>query len=167
MGRAKFGLARFELLLENLKRELNMDGSTLLDAAAYPGVGTINATAASQTVVMTTTTHQPGSLISLIPHTGGDGYTITVTLPAPGAGLSYSFRALNGSGAHVNTIQAPSAVLTGVLACDNGTVDIDGTSIQFKSAKLFEGTQLNFLSDGVNWYVNGVSLGVINDHNLA
>ena len=78
MGTKRVGLARVEALIENLKRELALDGASLKGVKSPVE----SVTASTKTV----TTAESGTIFTLNRAAG-----ITVTLPAAEAGLRYEF----------------------------------------------------------------------------
>ena len=81
MGSKRIGLARMEALMENLKREINMNGAHLKGATGYTGT-LVTVSAATATL----TQAQDGATVELHRAAG-----IVVTLPKAAIGTKYSF----------------------------------------------------------------------------
>jgi uncharacterized repeat protein (TIGR01451 family) len=90
--------------------------------------------------------------------------TNTVTLPAAAAGLNYEFRYIGGAADAQNLVIVPTAgfFIGGLLHCDVGgttaAVYSNGSSNDVLTIVTpAAGNQIFLVSDGTNWYVNGVN----------
>ena len=97
MGTKRVGLARVEALIENLKRELALDGASLKGVKSP-----VESVTASTKAV---TTAESGTIFTLNRAAG-----ITVTLPAAEAGLEYEF--------HVGTTFTGTLTINAASASD-------------------------------------------------
>jgi hypothetical protein len=97
MGNRRIGQARLEAVLENLKRELALDGASF--KGVYRPVESIT------TATKTVTTAESGTIFTL-----NRAAAITVTLPAATAGLEYEF--------HVGTTFTGAMTINAASAAD-------------------------------------------------
>jgi hypothetical protein len=156
MGTKRVGLARTEALLENLKREIVLGvGSSL--AGGRKKIEALTNTSAL-TLVLTEAAYPSGTAFACDFSTNGQA--VDITLPAATAGLSYTFlaQATNGTGASTVTLSGPSAIVQGVLVCDDATKDAAGTNIVFDHSKFIAGTMVEFICDGTKWNVRATCL---------
>jgi hypothetical protein len=164
MGSKRVGLARTEVLLENLKREILLGvGSSL--AGARRKVETITNSAGAVTLVLTEASYPSGTLFTL--DLDSNTNDVAITLPALTAGLEYTFVVQTTAGTSVGlTLSGPSAVLEGVAVLDDATKDITGrTNIIFADTKAIVGTRISAVCDGVKW--NIVLHGLCDDSELT
>ena len=147
MGTKRVGLARTQALIENLKRELSMQQSTLKGIKRE----TIAVSAAGGT--KTLTANESGALVVL-----SGGSAATATLPAVGDGLYFEFFARSAQ-AHV--INGGASVIQGAIYDNSNTASggtivrnavNDGTSITLANAAV--GDRIVVVSDGTNWYLH-------------
>lgn len=150
MGTKRIGLARMEALMENLKREIILGvGSSL--AGGRKKVTTLSNTSAIS-LTLTEADYPSGTLFALDLDTSTNDAAIT--LPALTAGLEYTFVVQTTAGSSVGlTLSGPSAVVQGVIVCDDGTEDGTGTNLVFADTLAIAGTRIHFLCDGVKWNV--------------
>ena len=118
MGTKRVGLARVQALIENLKRELDLNASTLKDVNVQLGRDEI---VECSTAAHTLTKAQTGCVVEL--HRGAGS---TVTLPADATiGLRYTFmvRTILGSGAYVINVGTNNTFSTSsfIVQQDNTT----------------------------------------------
>lgn len=100
------------------------------------------------------TTSQSGSLFTI---TGGAGGA-TYSLPSPSIGLSYDFVLVGLSGASNITVAATSTLLYGYILGSATRVACSGnTNVIFVRTNGAVGDKVSFVSDGTNWYVQGLS----------
>ena len=172
MGSKRVGLARVQALIENLKRELNLEGTQINGATTKESVEVLNTVGTVATPTKSLTAADSGKTFFVDIST----VSIVATLPAPEAGLHYKFvlsvasdneatkdfllnthadsTDINGSvivnGAHVEVTNATSAVA------------LDSTTGVATVGDFFEVD-----CDGTDWYIRGVvktaSAVVIND----
>ena len=156
MGTKRVGLARTQALIQNLKRELTLGVGTSL-AGARKKVEAIDNTAAV-TLALTEGVYPSGTVFACDFSTNGQA--VDITLPVATAGLCYTFiaKTTNGSGTSTITLSAPSAIMQGVLVCDDGTEDGVGTDMVFNHSKFIAGTIIEFICDGTKWNVRGTCL---------
>ena len=144
MGTKRIGLARVQALIENLKREVQLNQTTLVGSLQK----TISLTGAGAEKILTADDN--GALIIL-----GGSNASTVELPVVSDGLRFTVYATTAQ-AHV--VEAQS-VMQGVLYDNtNGTTlartaVVDKVGITLVNPAI--GDSLEFYSDGTNWYVKG------------
>lgn len=86
------------------------------------------------------------------------GYTITLPLPYAGAVYRFTVRTPPTGGAYRIAANGASAIIYGTI---NVTLGTSGGTVQGVNVKTFavsaalQGDWMEFVSDGVNWYVNG------------
>lgn len=145
MGTKRVGLARMQSLIENLKRELQLNNATLSGVQRQ----TIKLTGAGASQALTAT--DSGALVIL-----AGSNASTVTLPAPAAGAEFEIFAFTAQ-AHV--INGGNSLIFGGVYDNSNAATIArtavnaGTSITLANAAV--GDCLTFVSDGTNWYVKG------------
>jgi hypothetical protein len=152
MGSKRVGLARTEVLLENLKREILLKAGTSL-AGARRKVETLSNASGALTLVLTEASYPSGTLFAL--QCAGASKAVDITLPALTEGLEYTFvvQTTSGSGSTVK-LSGPSAVLQGVAIVDDATADItDGEDLTFDAQKAIAGTRISAVCDGVQWNI--------------
>ena len=156
MGSKRVGLARTEVLLENLKREILLGvGSSL--AGARRKVETITNSAGAVTLVLTEASYPSGTLFTL--DLDSNTNDVAITLPALTAGLEYTFVVQTTAGTSVGlTLSGPGDNVRGVIVCDDGTEDASGTDMVFADTKAIVGTRVHFVCDGVFWNVAATCL---------
>ena len=133
----RVGLARTQALIENLKRELQMNGSSL--SGVKDGVVALTAD-------KTLTALDSGRIIT-----------------AAAKGLYYKFVVVENTPSNAATIVATSTLCFGsVLADFNGTLSVVANTTPgtgFTTATITttteQGSYLEYRCDGTNWYVNG------------
>ncbi len=158
MGTKRVGLARTQALIQNLKRELSMQGSTVV-GTKRKAIALTNATTTARSLV----SNESGAFITLDPSTN-TATTITVTTPSPEAGLYYDLLIINDQvNAAADIIlktTADACDFEGAIVCSDGAVDIAATTastsvitIDATNVKTVFGTQISLLCDGTDWYV--------------
>ena len=177
MGSKRIGLARVQALIENLKRELNLEGTTLKSATTKESVEVLNTVGSVATPTKSLTAEDSGTTFFVDIST----VSIVATLPAPQAGLHYKFilsvasdneatkdfllnthddgTDINGSvivnGAHVEVTNATSAVALDSSAGaatvgDFFEVDCDGTDWYIRGSLLTASALvINNAADGI------------------
>ncbi len=160
MGSKRVGLARVEALLENLKRELTLDGSQLVNASVKrKAIALTNATTTARSLVAS----ESGAFITLDPNTN-TATTITVTMPSPQAGLSFDFLIVNDMQHNdadiVLQTTGNACDFEGAVLCNDGAAGIQETlastskiTIDATNVKTVFGTQISALCDGTDWYL--------------
>ena len=154
MGSKRVGLARTQALIENLKRELQMNGSSMKGVAQQ--VITLSGAGATKTLEAT----DSGAIVQL----GGSNLS-TVTLPAVGAGLNFRFVATTASLAH--KIDGGASVIQGGYHHNTNGATIarvavvNKSSLALHSTNTMIGDTLDLWCDGTNWYVSGIVNAVI------
>mgnify|MGYP001494090578 CR=1 FL=1 len=153
MGTKRIGLARFEAMIENLKREITLGAGTSI-AGARRKIETVSNADGAVTTVLTEASYPSGTVFAL--QCAGASKAIAITLPALTAGLEYTFlvQTTAGSGTTL-TLSGPGANVQGVIVCDDGTEDGAGTNLVFDATKAIAGTRVEFVCDGVKWNVVG------------
>ena len=155
MGTKRIGLARFEALTENLKREIIMGVGTSM-AGARSKITTLSNAAGAIALTggsaLTEASYPSGTVFALeLAHNTNDA---AITLPALTAGLEYTFLVQTTAGTSTGLIiNGPGANLKGVAVCDDNTEDISGTTITFTDNKAIAGTKISCICDGVIWNV--------------
>ena len=153
MGSKRVGLARTQALIENLKRELQLNQSTLKGGLRQ--VISLTGTGATRTL----TSDDSGAIVNM-----GGSDASTVTLPTPAAGISFRFVATTAV-AHV--INGGNSKIQGGYHHNTNAATIARVGISNKSALTLHnsnaaiGDTLEFWSDGTNWYVSGTVNDVI------
>jgi len=147
MGSKRVGLARMQALIENLKRELKMNGSTL------PGAKVATMTTTSDT---TLTAADSGKTIFLNGASEHD-----VTLPSAATGLEFTFFLVDAT-ADVDIVQAAGAEdFVGNITAHNGkdTATTGDSKIIFDQsggAAVGDWVKITCFNDD-DWYVVGLS----------
>jgi hypothetical protein len=181
MGSRRIGLARFEALLENLRRSLDLNGltmdsltltnSTITDASYTPKSYEINNSSAAQEIVITTSSTTTGSEVqyiagsSIYVEAGGANKDIDITLPENVAGRRYTFICTGaaGSGTHVALSSSVSKTLAAAIVCEEDGAyatlasNTGQTVLKFDDQKFNQLTRLVCEADGNNWYVHGLT----------
>ena len=160
MGSKRVGLARVEALIENLKREITLDGSQLVNASVKrKAIALTNASTTARSLVAS----DSGAFITLDPSTN-TATTITVTMPSPQAGLSFDFLIVNdqvnAAADIVLQTTGNDSDFEGAFLCTDGAVGIQETlastskiTIDASDVKTVFGTQISALCDGTDWYL--------------
>ena len=160
MGTKRIGLARFEALIENLKREIIMGAGTSMAGVRKKITTLSNASGAIALTggsALTEADYPSGTLFALDLDSATNDAAIT--LPALTAGLEYTFLVQTTAGSNVGLIiNGPGDNIKGVAVCDNGTEDVNHsddacTTITFNDQLAVAGTKLSFICDGVHWNV--------------
>jgi len=153
MGTKRVGLARTQALLENLKRELSMNQSTM--KGALQQVVSLTGAGATKTL----TADDTGAIVKM-----GGSNASTVTLPAVSAGLKFRFVAVT---AFAHVINGGSSVIEGGYHHNTNAATVARVAILNKSSLTLHasnfkiGDTLEFWSDGTSWYVSGIVNDVI------
>ena len=158
MGTKRVGLLRTQKLIENLKRELQLNQSTLV-GGKQKVIALTNATATARTL----TADDSGALITLDPSTD-DTTTITVTMPTPEAGVTFDFLIRNDQGNNGADIILQTAAnghdFEGAIHCNDGAAGIQETlastskiTIDATNVKTVFGTTGRITCDGTDWYI--------------
>ena len=162
MGSKRVGLARMEALIENLKRDLALAGATL--GGVYKSVISLDNASGAVARTLLNTESDAVVFLNVTSDTGSRG--ISVTLPAPLAGLQYHFviaDAGNGTNdieiktsADAVDIKGPAnSVKTGVegavLAASTLTFDVSDVG----TPAHLDGTSFSLISDGSHYFILG------------
>jgi len=153
MGTKRVGLARTQALIENLKRELQMNTSTLKGTK----VEVVSLTGAGATTTLTA--ENGGAIVKM-----GGSNASTVTLPTVAAGLKFRFVATT---AHAHVITGGATVIQGGYHHNTNGATVarvavtDKTTLTLHSSNPLIGDTLEMWSDGTNWYVSGIVNDVI------
>lgn len=147
MGTKRIGLARTQALIENLKRELQMNQAVVVGDAHK----VITITATTQVL----TADDSGAVVFL-----GGGSAATATLPTVESGLKFTFivtsaqqHLINGGASKMKgLVTAVSAVGPTVSQEQNSA----GTQILF-NASATPGDRVDLVCDGTNWYASGMT----------
>jgi len=151
MGTKRVGLARTQALIENLKRELSMGGSTV--------AGVKDKTEAI-TAAKTLTAADSGKVFLV----GTDA--LTVTLPSTSAGLTYTFINTGADGAVLITVSPAAAdAIFGTIAnaaADSVCTGSDNGDLTNTKATANKGDRVTIVGDGsAGWYITeGVGIWV-------
>jgi len=85
------------------------------------------------------------------------------TLPAPAAGLEFTFRigATEPTTSHTVVTNASANIINGNLcspedAAGSVSVAVDSDTVSFIASKALHGDYAHFWSDGTNWYLDGM-----------
>ena len=165
MGTKRIGLARVQGLIENLKRDLNMNAATLRNVAVKKNV-----------VQLTETTYAPtaeesGTIFAFV------GDECTVTLPQAAVGLEYTF--VCAATAHATSVITTQTAdgLAGALICttaalnntnltnttsiiDSWATTIDTFTLNGTTQGGLLGTQVTFTAvSSEMWNVSGIKIG--------
>jgi hypothetical protein len=153
MGSRRVGLARTQALIEGLKRELQMNQSTMKGALQQ----VVSLTGAGATKVLTA--DDSGAIVKM-----GGSNASTVTLPAVSAGLKFRFVAVT---AFAHVINGGSSVVEGGYHHNTNGATVARVAIVNKSTLTLHNSNsaiadtLEFWSDGTSWYVNGIVNDII------
>ena len=158
MGSKRIGLKRTQTLIENLKREIQLNQSTLV-GGVRKSIALTNATTTARALLA----NESGAFITLDPNTN-TATTITVTMPAPQAGLHFDFLIINNpqnNDADIILQTTGNACdFQGAFVCNDGAVDIESTlsstskiTVDATNLKTVFGTQISALCDGEDWYL--------------
>ena len=146
MGTKRIGLARTQALIENLKRELQMNQAVVVGDAHK----VITITATTQVL----TADDSGAVVFL-----GGGSAATATLPAVQSGLKFTFivtsaqqHIINGGATKMKGMVTAVAAGPTVSQQKNSA----GTQITFNSSAI-AGDRVDVVCDGTNWYVSGMT----------
>ena len=148
MGNKRVGLARTQALIEGLKRELQMNQSTMKGTLQQ----VVSLTGASAT--KTLTADDSGAIVKM-----GGSNASTVTLPTVQAGLSFRFVATT---AHAHIINGGATVIQGGYHHNSNGGTVARIAIVGKSTLTLHASfaaiadTLECWSDGTNWYVSGI-----------
>ena len=159
MGTKRVGLARTQALIENLKRELQMNQATITGAKQR-----VIALTNVATTARTLTADDSGALITMDPSTN-TATTITVTMPSPEAGVTFDFLIQNDQVNAAADIILQTAAnghdFEGGIFCADGAADIAATTastskitIDATNVKTVFGTTGRITCDGTDWYIN-------------
>jgi hypothetical protein len=154
----RIGLGRTQQLIENLKRELQLNGTVLAGAK-----GKVIALDNSATVARTLTAADSGALITLDPSTD-TATTITLTMPVPEAGVSFDLLIrndqVNDDADIILQTQANGHDFEGAILCNDGAAGIQETTastskitIDATNVKTVFGTTARITCDGTDWYI--------------
>ena len=146
MGTKRVGLARTQSLIENLKRELQMNQSVIVGDAHKA----ITITATTQVL----TADDSGAVVFL-----AGGSAATATLPSLQSGLKFTFvvvssqqHIINGGGGNMKGMVTAVAAGPTVSQEKNSA----GTQITFNASATI-GDRVDVVCDGTNWYVSGMT----------
>lgn len=153
MGSKRVGLARTQALIENLKRELQMNGATIVGNMRK----TISLTGADAT--QTLTADDNGAIIFM-----GGSNASEVTLPAVQDGLWFEVYMTT---AHEHIVKAKTNVMQGNYRHNSNSTTMTRVAISNKgkltinSSHAKIGDRLQFWCDGTNWHVDGITNNVL------
>jgi len=149
----RVGLARTQALIENLKRELSMNQSTL--KGELQQVVSLTGAGATKTL----TADDTGAIVKM-----GGSNASTVTLPSVSVGLKFRFVAVT---AHAHVINGGASVIEGGYHHNTNAATVARVAILNKSSLTLHNSNsaiadtLEFWSDGTSWYVSGIVNDVI------
>ena len=145
MGTKRVGLARIQALIENLKRELTMDGTKM--------TGMLTGVSSTVTTDTTLTTADSGKVIRFDIASSD----VTITLPTTvTAGLTYTFLCV-GASAKTLFVDAGSASIVG--AAVTFAVGSSTSRAAYNEVKLgfadnhLVGDRATIIGDGTNWRI--------------
>ena len=145
MGTKRVGLARTQALIQNLKRELQMNGSTIRGGVRQ----VISLTGAGATQSLTAS--DSGALVVL-----AGSNPSTVTLPAAQAGAEFEIFAAS---AYNHVINGGNSKIQGAIYDNSNATTLARTAVTNRSSITLAngaiGDCLTLISDGTNWYVKG------------
>ena len=158
MGSKRVGLARTQALIENLKRELQMNQTSFVGQKQK-----VIALTNASTTARTLTADDSGALITLDPSTDS-ATTIIVTMPTPEAGLTFDFLIRNDQVNAAADIILQTAAnghdFEGAIVCNDGAAGIQeelaSTSkitIDATNVKTVFGTTARVTCDGSDYYI--------------
>ena len=164
MGTKRVGLARTQALIQNLKRELQMNSSTLTDVAVKRQVVDLDDTTYAPTAA------ESGTIFTF------DGTACTVTLPQAAVGLEYTFVFAASAVSSVITTQTADGLAGALLtttAAINTTNLSNTTSIVDSWATTIDTLTFNGTTQGglvgsrihvvavsaTMWQVSGINIG--------
>tara|TARA_Y100000593_G_C4310216_1_gene337992 strand:- start:1782 stop:2354 length:573 start_codon:yes stop_codon:yes gene_type:complete len=158
MGSKRIGLARVEKLIENLKRELSLTGTTLKGPTTSKNVIALTNVATTNRALLAS---ESGSLITLDPSTN-TATSINIVLPPPEAGLEYEWCVLADQAhndADITWVTSGDTVdFEGCFVCGDGTKGIQETVTSTSSitsdatnVKTIMGHSGRFVCDGTDW----------------
>lgn len=147
MGTKRIGLARTQALIENLKRELQMNQAVVVGDAHK----VITITATTQVL----TADDSGAVVFL-----GGGSAATATLPAVQSGLKFTFivtsaqqHIINGGATKMKGMVTAVKEAGPAVSQEKNSA---GTQITF-NASATVGDRVDVVCDGTNWYVSGMT----------
>ena len=153
MGSKRVGLLRTQALIENLKRELQMNQSTLKGTAQQ--IVTLSGAGASATL----TANDSGAIVEM-----GGSDASTVTLPAVEKGLYFRFVATTAD-AHV--INGGDGSIEGGYHHNTNAATVARVAVTNKSSLTLhnsnsaKGDTLELWCNGTDWFVSGIVNDVI------
>jgi hypothetical protein len=148
MGSKRVGLARTQALIQQLKRELQMGGSTLKGTTQQ--IVTLSGSGATKTL----TADDSGAIVEM-----GGSNASTVTLPAVEKGLYFRFVATT---AHAHIINGGATSLEGGYHHNTNAATVARVAITNKSSLTLhnsnsaKGDTLEFWCNGTDWFVSGI-----------
>jgi hypothetical protein len=154
----RIGLARTQALIENLKRELSLNGTTL--GGVLQKVETLNTVGSVAAPTKRLSSADSGRTFFI------DISTVSVvcTLPAPEPGLEYTFvlsAASDGETAKdflLNT-HADSTDINGAVIVNNALIEVtsatSAVAIDSSAGDATCGDRLHVCCDGTDWYIDG------------
>ena len=153
MGSKRVGLKRTQALIQNLKRELQMNGTSFNGAVKQ--VVSLSGADATRTL----TAADSGAIIQM-----GGSNASTVTLPAAEAGITFRFVATT---AHAHVINGGATKMQGGYHHNTNAATIARVGITNKSSLTLHnsnaatGDTLECWCDGTNWHFSGIVNDVI------
>jgi hypothetical protein len=159
MGNRRMGLGRMEKLMERLKRDIDLGGSSIRFKHK------VEAITNAAVVTRTLRADESGTLFTITNTTVDNNITFTFpTMATALAGVWYDFCFLVDCDDGADVIFTTGAsgtdiygyVVTG--AADNKNDDFDGLSkitVDGSAAQTVQGMRLTFMSDGTNWHLSG------------
>jgi hypothetical protein len=158
MGTKRVGLARVQALIENLKREIQLNQATVV-GGKQKVIALTNVATTSKTL----TADDSGALITLDPSTD-TATTITVTMPTPEAGVTFDFLIqndqVNAAADIILQTAADGHDFEGAIHCNDGAAGIQETTsstskitIDATNVKTVFGTTGRITCDGTDWYI--------------
>ena len=164
MGSKRVGLARTQALIENLKRELSLSGTTLKDIGLKKEV--ISLDNASGAVSRTLTADESGAVVFINVSSDTGARSISAILPAPVAGVYYDFviaDAGNGTNDFIVKTSADAVDIKGAAVSVKDGVEgaaLAGSTLTFDIGDVtdkthLDGTSFTLISDGTHYYMLG------------
>ena len=159
MGSKRIGLARGEAMLEHLKREIDWGGITTFKGA-LPKTETLSSVGSVAAPTKTLTASDSGTTFFI----DISSVSVVCTLPAPAAGLEYTFvlsAASDGEGTKdflLNT-NSDSVDINGAVVVHNALVEVtnatSAVAIDSSAGDATCGDRLHVCCDGTDWYIDG------------
>jgi len=140
MGNKRVGLARTQALIENLRRELQMNNSTL---------GGVNRSVITLTAGDSVSENESGAVFFVTQASG------TVTLPDPQdvSGATFTFVVKTAAAAHLDFDSQLAGGIIGVVVAADGKAPVGNQKLRVVSGTAAVGDRFTLMSDGNFYYL--------------